>query len=292
MVFKKLGEYVKRKVHNDGENRENAGFTDSVVLFSGMGYKVDFDQCINISDYIDKIGISDSTQSSIFCDIIKEQCMGSVYIDGSNTMLLTNSSFEGILDSVNTNLNNLKYVDPILHENLVNDTLSFFSNRKVVILQEGVQGAIYKAGRIAQSYGSTILTVESVMMSRLLGVTGSKVLAGQPLLWVALPTVGGIFFHGMSMIIGNNVAGRSCQTVGNVLLIPMRGSEILINNLLLLPLGKISGIPMILNMTDAINMGPGLSVSDAKKLSDVVRNGKLSPLWGKISKTFKIWFTK
>lgn len=292
MVLNKL----YRCINEDGcdvrkKRRENAN-SDRILLFAGMGYEVELDKCINISEYLDKINFSGNAQSSIFCDLVREQCIGSVYIDASNTMILTNKSFEGVLETINSNLSHLDSVDPVAYNQLVKDTLNFFSERNVVVLQEGVQGKIFKAGQIVQSYGSVALTVESIMMSRVLGVTGSKVLAGQPLLYVALPTVGGIFFHGMSMIVGQNAVGRSCQSIGNILLLPMKGAELILNNIVFLPLGKITGIPILLNMTQTINMGPGLSVEDAKKMIDIAKKGKLSPLWKKISHTYEIWFKK
>ena len=290
MGFNKFIRSFKKQKFDGRRNHVDSTCPNGVILFSGIGYEIDLEKCINISEYIDKIDLSTNAQSSIFCDIIKQQCIGSVYIDRSNTMVLTNKSFIGVLDSINESLNSLDLVDSIAHDKLIEDTLSFFDEKKVVVIQEGIQGSIYKAGRFIQSYGSTALTIESIMMSRLMGVTGSKVFAGQPLLYVALPTVGGIFFHGMSIIVGENVVGRSCQSLGNVLLIPMKGTEVVLNNLVFLPLGRITGIPILINMTEAINVGSGLSIKDAKSLVNVVRNGKLSPLWKKLSRTFEIWF--
>lgn len=290
--IKKLSSCIKKDSYNGYRNGKDTTFPNGVILFSGLGYEVEFEKCIDINKYVDKLNLNSELESSIFCDLVKEQCVGSVYIDSSNTMVITNKSFEAVLETINTSLSHLEIVDPIAHEKLIEDTLSFFSKKQVVVMQEGIQGAIYKAGQIVQSYGSTALTVESIMMSRMMGVTGSKVFSGQPLLYIALPTVGGIFFHGASMIFGENLIGSSCRTLGNVLLLPMKGTELVLNNIVLHPLGKITGIPMLLNMTQAINTGPGLSIKDAKKVIDIVQNGKLSPLWRKLSSTYEIWFKK
>lgn len=292
MVFKKCINSIRRRKSDGCKNRGNIIHPNGVILFAGIGYDIDFDKCISISEYLDKIDLFKDAKSSIFCDIIKQECVGSVYIDKSNTLVMTNKSFEGVLDTINENLSNLDLVDPVAHSKLVQDTLSFFEQKKVIVTQQGFQGAIYKAGHFAQSYGSTALTVKSVMMSRALGVTGSDVLVGQPLLIVTVPTIGGIFFHAVSMFVGQNAVGKSFQTVGNILLMPMKATELILNNIIFLPVGKFTGVPMLLNMTQTINMGPGLSIEDAKKLVNIVRNGKLSPIWKKFYDTYEVWFKK
>jgi len=74
------------------------------------------------------------------------------------------------------------------------------------------------------------MVAQTVSLSKLAGVYGSKIIQAQPLLIVAIPTVGAIFFHGCDAIAGQNLVGHTCNSIGNALNYPMRLCEMIYNS--------------------------------------------------------------
>lgn len=103
-------------------------------------------------------------------------------------------------------------------------------------------------------------------MAKAAGVTGLQIMKAQPIMLIALPTVGGMFFHGCGALIGNNTVGRTCNTIGNVLNIPMSYTELVYNAYIAPFINKTIGLPTVLNYTKQAVRGPGLNGTEAIKL--------------------------
>ena len=116
-------------------------------------------------------------------------------------------------------------------------------------------------------------------LAKLAGVSGLQILQAQPILAVAIPTTGAIFFYGCGGIVGNNTFGKALITTGDVLAVPMKGVEIMWNSYGNPVIQKVFGIPLILNLTQAFKTGPGYTIEEI---------GRYIPLTNKsILKTIK-----
>ncbi len=125
--------------------------------------------------------------------------------------------------------------------------------------------ALYKAGSYVQSAGSAGLVINTLGLAKLAGVSGLQILRAQPILAVAIPTTGAIFFYGCGAIVGNNAFGKALIMTGDVLAVPMKGVEIMWNSYANPVIQKVFGIPFILNMTQAFKTGPGYTVEEIAK---------------------------
>ena len=84
----------------------------------------------------------------------------------------------------------------------------FFQDKNIVVQAGGVQGAVYKVGSYFQSAGSAGLVSQTIGIAKLAGVSGLRLLQGQPALAIATPTTGAIFFYGCGTVAGNNRIGK------------------------------------------------------------------------------------
>jgi hypothetical protein len=129
----------------------------------------------------------------------------------------------------------------------------------------GVHGTVYKLGSYLQSAGSAGLVSNTLAMAKLAGVIGLQILKSQPMLAVAIPTTGAIFFYGCAAIIGNNTVGKVLVTTGDVLSVPMKSFEIMWNSYGNPVIQKVFGVPVVLNMTQSFKTGPGYTVREVFK---------------------------
>lgn len=139
----------------------------------------------------------------------------------------------------------------------------FFSDKTLLVQPYGFQKYFYKMGTFAQTAGCASMAARTIVMAKAYGASGLQLIQAQPFLVVALPTVGGIFFHGCGQVIGNNTVGRTFNTIGNVLNLPMTLVEMTYNSYLAPLVNRTIGIPTILNYTQQVRLGPGLTFSEA-----------------------------
>ena len=102
---------------------------------------------------------------------------------------------------------------------------------------------------------------------------------------IRLPTVGAMFFHGCSSLAGNTTVGRTFNTIGNILNLPMSYAELIYTIYASPAITRIFGIPTLLNYTKQANRGPGLDAQEARKLLTDVKKDS-------IIKHLKSWVLK
>jgi hypothetical protein len=197
-----------------------------------------------------------------FCDQISQLCGTFRVIPETRTLILDYNGFcqlssesDMILDTISSNLS-------ITKESAMQQAQNFFNNKNVIVQAGGAQGALYKVGSYLQSAGSAGLVANTLGLAKLAGVSGLQVLKAQPILAVAIPTTGCLFFYGCGAIVGNNAFGKALVTTGDVLAFPMKGVEIMWNSYGNPVIQKVFGIPIILNMTQALKTGPGYTVEE------------------------------
>jgi len=196
------------------------------------------------------------------CDQISQICGTFRVIPETQTLMLDYNGFcklvsesDMIIDTISSNL-------VITKESAMEQAQNFFSNKNVIVQAGGVQGTLYKVGSYLQSAGSAGLVANTLGLAKLAGVSGLQILKAQPMLAVAIPTTGAIFFYGCGAIVGNNTVGKALVTTGDVLAVPMKGVEMMWNSYGNPVIQKVFGIPLILNMTQAFKTGPGYTLEE------------------------------
>ena len=170
-------------------------------------------------------------------------------------------------------------------EQAISAVSNFFKDRSILVFQSGVPGYFYKIGTYLQTAGSVTMVARTVLFAKLAGVSGLKILRTQPLLLITLPTVGAMFFHGCGSLAENTTIGRTFNTIGNTLNLPMSYAELIYNTYASPAIAHIFRIPTLLNYTKQASRGPGLDTQEATKLLGDVKKDS-------IIKHIKCWVIK
>jgi len=197
-----------------------------------------------------------------FCEQISQICGKVRMIPETQTLVLDYNGFCALASDSEMILNTISSNLAISQESTMQQAQNFFNNNNILVQAEGVQGTVYKLGSYLQSAGSASVVVKTLGLAKLAGVTGLQILRAQPILVVAIPTTGAIFFYGCGAIVGNNAIGKALVTTGEVLAIPMKGVEIMWNSYGNPVIQKVFGFPVILNMTQAFKTGPGYTLEE------------------------------
>ena len=140
-----------------------------------------------------------------------------------------------------------------------------------------------------QSAGSAGLVANTIALAQLAGVTGLQILKAQPLLVVAIPTTGAMFFYGCGAIVGNNTVGKALITTGDILALPMKGVEIMWNSYGNMAVQKVFGMPVILNMTQTFKTGPGYTLKEISKYASINKESVFKVIKRKIKEKIAKW---
>jgi hypothetical protein len=230
---------------------------------------------------IAKLGLGDEFTYQ-FCDKISQICGTFRVIPETQTIVLDYNGFcelasksDMIIDTISSNL-------VITKESAMQQAQNFFSNKNIIVQAGGAQGTFYKLGSYLQSAGSAGLVANTLGLAKLAGVSGLQILKAQPMLAIAIPTTGAMFFYGCGAIVGNNTFGKVLVTTGDVLAIPMKGVEIMWNSYGNPVIEKVFGIPLIFNMTQTFKTGPGYTIGEIIRYIPVNNKSVLKTIKEKI----------
>jgi hypothetical protein len=128
--------------------------------------------------------------------------------------------------------------------------------------------------RYGQNSVPMAYTFEAVSVLKTTGMTGIQVVVKASLTFVGATYIGALFFGYCGSIAGNNTVGRICNVTSFGLSRPMRGVEITLNSLILRPISNLVGLPLILNGTQEMLAGKGISFQEYAKIG--IAFGRLS----------------
>jgi hypothetical protein len=199
------------------------------------------------------------------CNELTKRCEDLSYLPETRTFVLSDKSFCKLAEKSNEFLEDVSIALDVNKNQAINAVADFFPDRSMLVQQKGIEGAIYRFGSWTQAGGSGVLVYRTISMAKLAGAHGVTLIQAQPFLIVALPNVDGMFFHSCGALIGNNTIGRTCNTIGNVLNLPMTFSESIYNVYVAPIFAKLTGISTVLNYTKQMQRGPGLDGEEAVK---------------------------
>jgi hypothetical protein len=197
-----------------------------------------------------------------FCDQISKVCGTFRAIPDTQTLVFDYNGFCELASKSNVIIETVSHNLGITKDEAIEQAQHFFDNKNVIVQAGGVQGALYKVGSYVQSAGSAGIVANTMGLAKLAGVSGLQILKAQPILAIAIPTTGAIFFYGCGAILGNSTLGKTFVTTGDILVVPMKGVEIVWNHYCNPVIQKIFGIPLILNMSQAFKIGPGYTLKE------------------------------
>jgi len=224
-----------------------------------------------------------------FCDKISKVCGGFRSIPETQTIVLDYHGFCRLVSESDVIMQTLSSDLEITKQSAIEQAALFFSDKNVIVQAEGIQGVVYKIGSYVQSAGSAALVTNTIALAQLAGVTGLQILKAQPLLAVAIPTTGAIFFYGCGAIVGNNIVGKALITTGDLLALPMKGVEIMWNSYGNMAVQKVVGMPVILNMTQTFKTGPGYTLKEISEYASISKESVFQVIKRKIKEKITKW---
>ena len=119
-------------------------------------------------------------------------------------------------------------------------------------------------------------------------MTGIQIITSAPLTFVGASYLGAMFFAYCGSVAGNNPVGIICNSTSFLLSRPMRGVEVVVNGLCLRPISNTIGLPLVLNGTQEMLAGKGLSLEEYTKVGIAFERVSHSKPVQKIKKIYKI----
>ena len=142
--------------------------------------------------------------------------------------------------------------------------------------------------RRVQNYVPVVYTSEAVSVLKTTGMTGLKIIQQGPLTFVGVTYLGSMVFSYFGSVADNNSLGTVCTGTSFLLSCLMRGVEITLNGLVLKPLSNLVGLPLILNGTQEVLHGKGLSIEEYTKIGIAFEKLSNSAIVKKGKKIYKI----
>ena len=221
---------------------------------------------INISGYsLDNYKTFNPEGYTILCHI-GQASDGLSYFPETSKLILDNRQQSILLNNFDKVIPNIAEDFGITQQAAVEKSLDFFSNTQITVEPIGFQGKFYKLMKNAQNFIPMVYTTEAVSVSKTTGMTGFQIINSAPLTFVGATYIGALFFGYCGSVAGNNAVGTLFNSTSFLLSRPMRGVEITLNGLLLRPLSNRIGIPLVLNGTQEMLRGKGLSVDEYAKI--------------------------
>lgn len=170
----------------------------------------------------------------------------------------------------------------------VEKSVDFFSNTQVTVQPKGMQGKVYRLMNNVQNFAPMGYTSEAVSLLKTTGMNGLQVITQAPLTFVGATYIGALFFGYCGSVAGNNPVGLIFNSTSFVLSRPMRGVEITLNGLILRPISNVIGLPLILNGTQEMLSGKGISIQEYTKIGIAFERISNSRIVKKVRKIYKI----
>ena len=223
---------------------------------------------INIAGFsLDNYKTFNPEEYTILCRL-GENCESLKYFPNTSKIVLDSNQQSRLLYSnLETDfISNVAKDLKISNQAAIEKSMDFFSDKTVVVQITGFQGKIFNMMRYAQNTVPMVYTADAVSVLKTTGMTGIQIVKKGPLTFVGATYIGALFFSYCGSIVGNNPVGSILNFTSYTLSLPMQGVEITVNGLILRPISNFVGLPLILNGTQEMRIGKGMSLQEYTKI--------------------------
>ena len=225
---------------------------------------------------------------TILCNL-GETCQEVTYFPKTATVILDANGTSNLLYNFqNHYLPNLATDLQVTKTEALSTSVDFFQKKEIRINPTGIQGSVYRTMQGLQNYIPMASLTKAVSSLRTTGVTGLGIITNAPLTFVGTTYIGAMFFAYCGGVAGNNSIGAICNGTSYVLSRPMKGVEVVVNGLVLNPVSGVVGLPMMLNGTDEMTSGMGISVRNYSKVANAMDRITNSSWYKKVKEIYKI----
>lgn len=243
---------------------------------------------INISGYsLDNYKNFNPEGYTILCRL-GEACDGFSYFPKTSKIVLDTRQQSILMNNFEQLIPNIAEDFGITQQAALEKSVEFFSNKQVTVQPTGIQGKFYKIMQTAQNYVPMAYTSEAVSILKTTGMTGLQIISKAPLTFVGATYIGALFFGYCGSVAGDNAVGLIFNSASFVLSRPMWGVEITLNGLILRPISNTIGIPLVLNGTQEMLVGKGLSIQEYTKIGIAFERISNSKIIKKTKKIFRV----
>ena len=243
---------------------------------------------INISGYsLDSYKTFNPDGYTILCRL-GEACDGLSFFPHTSKIVLDTKQQSQLINNFDQLVPNIAEDFGITQQAAVEKSVGFFSNTQISVQPTGIQEKFYKIMQTAQNFVPMGYTSQAVSVLKTTGMTGFQIITKAPLTFVGATYIGAMFFGYCGSIAGNNPIGLIFNSTSFVLSRPMRGVEITLNGLILTPISNTIGLPLVLNGTQEMLAGKGLSIQEYTKIGIAFERISNSKIVKKFKKIYKI----
>lgn len=256
-------------------NNSKAPLEETVCKINISGYSLDNYKTFNPEGY------------TILCRL-GEACDGFSYFPKTSKIVLDTRQQSQLINNFGQFIPNIAEDFGITQQVALEKSMDFFSNTQVTVQPTGIQGKFYKMMRSAQNFIPMAYASEAVSILKTTGMTGFQIMTQAPLTFVGVTYIGAVFFGYFGSVAGNNPVGVVLNSTSFVLSRPMRVVEITLNGLILRPISNTIGLPLVLNGTQEMLAGKGLSIQEYTKIGIAFERISNSTVLKKVKKVYEI----
>ena len=217
---------------------------------------------INISGYsFDDYRTINPDGYTILCNL-GEISDGFNYFPNTSKLVLDTNQQSKLISNFDQLVPNIADDFGITQQAAFEKSVDFFANTEITVQPTGIQGRVYKMMKSAQNLVPMAYTSDAVSIAKTTGMSGLQVINKAPLTFVGATYIGAMFFGYCGSVAGNNAVGLVFNSTSFLLSRPMRVVEITLNGLILRPVSNVIGLPLILNGTQEMLAGKGLSLQE------------------------------
>lgn len=250
---------------------------------------------IDISGYsVDNFNTVNPEGYTILCNL-GQASDGLTYFPKTSKIILNTAQQSRLinnLDNFDQFIPNIAKTCEISEQLALEKSADFFSNTEVIVQPIGIQGQAYKMMQSVQNIIPITYTHQAVSILKMTGMTGVQIISQSPLTFVGVTYIGALFFGYFGSVVGDNMVGLVFNSTSYVLSRPMWGVEVTLNGLIFRPISNRIGLPLILNGTQEMLAGKGLSVKEYTKIGFAFERISNSDFFKKSKKVYRIFFDK
>ena len=203
---------------------------------------------------------------TIICNL-GETCNGLTYFPNTAKIVLDSNQQSLLMHNFDQFVPKVAEDLSITPELAFDKSVDFFADTTIVVRPTGIQGAVYTIMLNVQNFAPIKAVSSAISSFKTTGLTGTQIVTKAPMTFVGGTYLGAMFFIYMGGVTGNTPLSRLCNATGYVLALPMKGVEVTLNNIILRPISHVIGLPLVLNGTQELLHGNGLSLEESTKLA-------------------------
>jgi len=261
----KLVKFLMEKIFSRSKKRKNK--LDTIISSTPIAIGKLQEGCFNLDKFSHSAYVGFDHTGYTICIELEKCCNHLQYFPESELFIATSKDLCCFSEKLDPIVENVSKALDISETEATDKLVNFFKTKTINVIPQGLSGKFYKSGYLAQTCLPSMYSVQVIAAAKTVGVSGIGILNSTPIFVIALSTIGAQFFAGVGIIASDNFVGRTCNVISWTLNRPMAGVELVLNNIVLFPITKVTGIPLLLNYTKVLSNGEGVDIRTIRQIA-------------------------